>query len=93
MITRRGFLVMLRRLGTLGAALVSLASCAPKGKAMSHGELKDFAAQYAAAWSGKDPIAFGAFYEEDGTLTVNGSPSVGRPAITATARSYMAAKR
>lgn len=91
MITRRGLFVMSRQLCTLGAALVSLASCTPKGNAMSHGDLTDFAARYAAAWSGKDPVAFGAFYEEDGTLTVNGAPSVGRPAITATARGYMAA--
>ena len=50
-----------------------------------------FATRYAAAWSGKDPVAFGAFYNEQGSLVVNGAASVGRPAIVETARSYMAA--
>jgi hypothetical protein len=91
MVTRRGFTVMSRQLSMLGAALVSLASCTPKRNAMPHRDLTEFAARYAAAWSGKDPVAFAAFYEEVGTLTVNGAPSFGRPAIIATARSYMAA--
>ena len=50
-----------------------------------------FATRYAAAWSGKDPVKFGEFYDENGSLVVNGSASVGRAAITETARSYMAA--
>ena len=50
-----------------------------------------FATRYAAAWSGKDPVKFGEFYEETGSLIVNGSASVGRTAIVETARSYMAA--
>lgn len=51
----------------------------------------DFATRYAAAWSGQDPVAFGAFYEDSGSLVVNGAASVGRSAIVETARSYMAA--
>ncbi len=58
---------------------------------MNSGSLNDFAIRYAAAWSGKDPDKFAAFYDVNGTLTVNGAASVGRAAITATARSYMAA--
>ena len=58
---------------------------------MSNGDLTSFAARYAAAWSGKDPVKFAAFYDEHGSLTVNGDASVGRAAITATARAYMAA--
>ena len=50
-----------------------------------------FATRYAAAWSGKDPVKFGEFYDENGSLIVNGSASVGRAAIVETARSYMAA--
>lgn len=54
--------------------------------------LEDFARRYAAAWSSQNPENFAAFYSEGGSLQVNaGLPSVGRPAITATARSYMAA--
>jgi uncharacterized protein (TIGR02246 family) len=58
---------------------------------MSNDDLTNFATRYAAAWSGKDPAKFAAFYDENGSLTVNGAPSVGREAITATARAYMAA--
>ena len=50
-----------------------------------------FAIRYAAAWSGKDPVKFGEFYDEHGSLVVNGSASVGRAAIIETARSYMTA--
>lgn len=52
--------------------------------------LNQFATRYAAAWSGQDPVAFAAFYAEDGTFRINdGEVSVGREAIEATARSFM----
>jgi uncharacterized protein (TIGR02246 family) len=73
------------------AAFISLTACASKGDSMSNDDLIAFATRYAAAWSGKDPIAFAAFYDESGSLIVNGAPSVGRAAITATARAYMSA--
>jgi len=54
--------------------------------------VEDFGTRYAAAWSSQDPARLASFYSEEGTLTVNaGPPSVGRAAITATARAYMAA--
>ena len=47
-------------------------------------------ARYAAAWSSQEPARVASFYAEQGSLTVNGgTPSVGRPAITATARGFM----
>lgn len=58
---------------------------------MSATDRTEFATRYAAAWSGQDPVAFGAFYAESGSLVVNGSASVGRTAIVETARAYMAA--
>lgn len=59
---------------------------------MDHLNLTDFATRYAAAWSSQNPAALASFYAENGSLTVNaGAPSVGRSAITATARSYMTA--
>jgi hypothetical protein len=59
---------------------------------MDHLNLTDVATRYAAAWSSQNPAALASFYAENGSLTVNaGAPSVGRPAITATARSYMTA--
>jgi beta-alanine degradation protein BauB len=54
-------------------------------------DLVAFATRYADAWSGQDPGAFSRFYAEDGTFRINdGEPSIGREAIAATARSFMA---
>jgi hypothetical protein len=59
---------------------------------MKQMDLTDFGTRYAAAWSSQNPALFASFYAENGSLTVNtGPPSVGRSAITATARSYMTA--
>ena len=47
---------------------------------------------YAAAWSSHNPVSLASFYNEKGSLTVDGGvPSVGRPAITETARRFMTA--
>ena len=55
-------------------------------------ELTDFGARYAAAWSSQDPVRLASFYNENGSLIVNGgAPSVGRTAITETARAFMTA--
>jgi steroid delta-isomerase-like uncharacterized protein len=59
---------------------------------MNQADLTEFATRYAAAWSSQDPAQLASFYAENGSLTVNaGTPSVGRAAITATARGYMTA--
>ena len=59
---------------------------------MNQADLTDFATRYAAAWSSQDPAELASFYAESGSLTVNAAaPSVGRAAITATARGYMTA--
>lgn len=71
--------------------LTTLTACSPEAKPVPPEDRTTFATRYAAAWSGKDPVAFGGFYDEAGSLVVNGSASVGRPAIVETARSYMAA--
>lgn len=76
---------------TAALLLATLTSCSPGAKPVPPEDRTSFATRYAAAWSGKDPVAFGAFYDEAGSLVVNGSASVGRPAIVETARSYMAA--
>ncbi len=53
-------------------------------------ELTDFAKRYATAWSSQDPGLLASFYAENGTLRINdGEPSIGRDAITETARSFM----
>ncbi len=68
-----------------------LVACSPEQKPAAADDRTRFATQYAAAWSGKDPVRFGEMYEENGALIVNGSASTGRTAIVETARSYMAA--
>lgn len=76
----------------LGAALFAWAACAAKRTSMKQDDLTDFGTRYAAAWSSQDPTLLASFYTENGSLRVNGgSPSVGRAAITETARSYMTA--
>ena len=76
----------------LAGVLLSFTSCASRTASRSQGELTDFATRYATAWSAQDPAEFAEFFAENGSLTVNsGAPSVGRAAITATAREYMTA--
>ncbi len=82
---------MSRNVSAIGAAFIALTACTPKVNLMSNDHLTIFANRYAAAWSGKDPVKFASFYDENGSLIVNGAASVGRAAITATARAYMAA--
>jgi uncharacterized protein (TIGR02246 family) len=54
--------------------------------------MKDFATRYTAAWCSQDPSQVASFFAENGALTINGgSPSIGRAAITASARGFMSA--
>ena len=55
-------------------------------------ELRLFAQRYAAAWCSRDPASVAAHYAPEGSLTINdGTPAVGRDAITAAALSFMTA--
>lgn len=59
---------------------------------MNQTELTAFGTRYAAAWSSQNPVNLASLYSEKGSLTVNGgAPSVGRLAITETARAFMTA--
>lgn len=59
---------------------------------MNQTALTDFGTRYAAAWSSQNPASLASFYNEQGSLVVNGgAPSVGRSAITETARGFMTA--
>jgi uncharacterized protein (TIGR02246 family) len=54
------------------------------------GQLREFAARYTEAWCSGDPARVAEHYAPDGSLTINGgTPSVGRPAITEAAKSFM----
>jgi uncharacterized protein (TIGR02246 family) len=55
-------------------------------------QLRAFAERYTAAWCSMDPRRVAEHYAPDGRLTINGGPpSVGRDAITETARSFYVA--
>jgi hypothetical protein len=72
--------------------LFGFAGCSSRTTPMNQTELTEFGTRYAAAWSSQRPVSLASFYSENGSLAVNGSaPSVGRPAITETARGFMTA--
>ena len=59
---------------------------------MNQTALTDFGTRYAAAWSSQNPVRVASLYNEKGSLTVNGgASSIGRTAITETARGFMTA--
>lgn len=59
---------------------------------MDAAELKEFATRYTAAWCSQDAKTVAAFFAENGTLKINdGTPAVGRSAITAAAQDFMTA--
>jgi hypothetical protein len=55
-------------------------------------DVRDFATRYTAAWCSQNAASVAAFFAPNGSLTINdGTPSVGREAIAAAARSFMTA--
>lgn len=83
---------MIRRAIPMITSFMLLAGCQADEQPRDRNELREFATRYADAWSGGDPVAFAAFYAEDGLLRINdGEPSIGRDAVTETARSFMTA--
>ena len=58
---------------------------------MDNDQLADFAQKYTIAWCSRDPDRVAAFFAEDGTITVNGAPSVGRAAIAEMVQGFMTA--
>src|SRR5262245_53962056 len=72
--------------------LTGLSGCSSRITSMNQTALTDFGTRYAAAWSSQNPVRLASFYNENGSLTVNGgAPSVGRTAIIETARGFMSA--
>ena len=54
--------------------------------------IHDFAIRYTAAWCSQNAASVAAFFSPSGSLTINnGTPSIGRAAITAAAQSFMTA--
>jgi steroid delta-isomerase-like uncharacterized protein len=59
---------------------------------MDSAKLNNFATRYTAAWCSQNAASVASFFAKDGSLTINqGSPSVGRAAITAAAQGFMSA--
>jgi uncharacterized protein (TIGR02246 family) len=55
-------------------------------------DLNEFATRYTAAWCSQNAASVASFFAEDGSLKINdGSPFVGRTAITAVAQGFMTA--
>jgi uncharacterized protein (TIGR02246 family) len=82
-----------RRFAPLVAVVIlGLAACETDSPMMTAEELNAFGTRYAAAWSSQNPDELASFYSGNGMLVVNdGTPSVGREAIAATAEAYMSA--
>lgn len=59
---------------------------------MDSTKLNDFGARYTAAWCSQNAASVASFFEEKGSLKINdGSPAVGRAAITNAAQGFMTA--
>lgn len=72
--------------------LVALSACTSTRPPMDSSKLNEFATRYTAAWCSQDPASVASFFSEQGSLKVNeGTPAVGRTAITAVARGFMTA--
>jgi hypothetical protein len=54
-------------------------------------QLLEFATSYTEAWCSQDSAQVAGHYAPEGSLSVNGRPSVGRAAITEVAQSFMTA--
>lgn len=82
----------LRLLASTIALFAVLSACQPEEEQTDTTDLTDFATRYAEAWSSQDPVELASFYAENGSLRVNdGEPSLGREAVTETARGFMTA--
>ena len=57
---------------------------------MDSSELREFATRYTAAWCSQNAARVASFFAEHGSLKINdGSPSIGRAAITGAAQEFM----
>jgi len=71
---------------------IILTGFAPEKAVMDSKTLNDFATRYTAAWCSQRAASVALFFEEQGSLKINdGTPAVGRAAITNSAQSFMTA--
>jgi uncharacterized protein (TIGR02246 family) len=82
----------MREMMVTALLLISLAGCQPGVTPLKSEQVEALASNYTAAWCSQNPASVASFYEEEGSLVINdGAPSVGRAAITETARGFMTA--
>ena len=85
---------LIARGATLAMAVVLVLSSACKKAAppLDAEKLREFASDYAVAWSSQNPERVAAHFAPNGSLAINGAaPAVGREAIAAKAKPYMSA--
>jgi hypothetical protein len=67
-------------------------SCYDKPMQPDPAKLREFASRYTDAWCSQEAASVAGFYSFNGSLTVNnGTPAVGRRAITEVVQSFMTA--
>lgn len=84
--------VLIARGATLAmaVALALSSACSKPNPLLERENLKEFATDYAIAWSSQDPARVAACFAPNGSLTINdGTPAVGREAIAARVKQVM----
>ena len=72
--------------------LLPLTACTSRKSAMTPEQLHEFGRRYTAAWCSQRAADVASFFAGGGSLTINdGTPAVGRAAITASAQGFMTA--
>jgi hypothetical protein len=80
------------RPGVVTWLLVVMTACTPERAVMDSFKLNDFGSGYTTAWCSQNATSVASFFSDQGSLKVNdGSPAVGRGAITAVAQGFMTA--
>jgi steroid delta-isomerase-like uncharacterized protein len=76
----------------VAGAFLGFTACASRTTPLETSRPNDFATRYTAAWNSQDPGSVASFFAETGSLTINdGTPAVGRAAITRAAQGFMTA--
>jgi hypothetical protein len=87
-----GFARRFAHMTVLFCSSLVLAGCASERFAMDSSALNEFGSHYTAAWCSQHAASVASFFEEQGSLKINdGTPAVGRAAITDSAQSFMTA--
>lgn len=84
--------VLIARGATLAMAVVFAFSsaCTKSAPPLDRDKLREFATDYAVAWSRQDPARVAACFAPNGSLAINdGEPAIGREAIAAMAKQVM----